>query len=75
MNHSRINPFLIGFLNMLLGFAGTCGTIYVLSLIDKVSFFTKVKDPVMMTILIACPIIAGAYAYFRARKNRLASNA
>lgn len=68
MNHSRINPFLIGFLNMLLGFAGTCGTIYVLSLIDKVSFFTKVKDPIMMTILIAAPLVCGISAYVRARK-------
>ena len=73
MNHSRINPFLIGFLNMLLGFAGTCGTIYVLSLIDKVSFFTKVKDPVMMIILIACPIVSGVSAFIRARKQKLAA--
>ena len=46
-----------------------------LSLGDNIPFLTKVSDPVMMTILIACPIIAGAFAYFRVRKNRLASNA
>ena len=68
MNHSRINPFLIGFLNMLLGFAGTCGTMYVLSLIDKVSFLTKIKDPVMMVFLIAAPLACGISAYVRARK-------
>ena len=49
--------------------------IFMLSLGDNIPFLTKVSDPVMMTILIACPIIAGAFAYFRVRKNRLASNA
>ena len=73
MNNIRTNPFLIGVINAVLTFAGSCGMIYILSLIDKVPFLTKVKDPVMMIILIAFPIICGVSAFIKARKERQAS--
>ena len=73
MNTIRSNPFLIAVINALGVFAGAFGTIYILSLIDKVSILTKIKDPVMMTILITCPIVSGVSAFIRARKQRPAA--
>ena len=73
MNTIRSNPFLIAVINALGVFAGAFGMIFILSLIDKVSILTKIKDPVMMTILIACPIVSGVSAFIRARKQRLAA--
>lgn len=75
MNTLRNKPLAIAAINALVVLVGSTGMIFMLSLSDNTSFFSKVKDPVMMTILIACPIIAGAFAYFRVRKNRLAANA
>ena len=75
MNTLRNKPLAIAAIHAFVVLAWSTGMIYMLSVSDNTSFFTKVKDPVMMTILIAGPIIAGAYAYFRARKNRLAANA
>ena len=72
MNTIKSTPFFSAVLNALVVFAGAFGTIYVLSLIDKVSILTKIKDPVMMIILIACPIISGVSAIMKARKQRLA---
>lgn len=72
MNTIKSTPFFSAVLNALVVFAGAFGTIYVLSLIDKVSILTKIKDPVMMIILIACPIISGVSAFMKARKQRLA---
>ena len=75
MNTLRNKPLAIAAINALVVLVGSTGMIFMLSLGDNIPFLTKVSDPVMMTILIACPIIAGAFAYFRARKNRLAANA
>ena len=73
MNTIRSNPFLIAVINALGVFAGTFGMIFILSLIDKVSILTRIKDPVMMIILIACPIVSGVSAFIRAKKQRLAA--
>ena len=75
MNTLRNKPLAIAAINALGVLIGSTGMIFMLSLGDNIPFLTKVSDPVMMTILIACPIIAGAFVYFRVRKNRLASNA
>ena len=73
MNTIRSNPFLIAVINALGVFAGAFGMIFILSLIDKVSILTRIKDSVMMIILIACPIVSGVSAFIRARKQRLAA--
>ena len=73
MNTIKFNPFLTAVLNAFGVFAGAFGTIYIFSLIDKVSILTRMKDPVVMAILIACPIISGVSAFIRARKQRLAA--
>ena len=73
MNTIKPNPFLIAVINALGVFAGAFGMIFILSLIDKVSILTRIKDPVMMIILIACPIVSGVSAFIRARKQKLAA--
>ena len=73
MNTIRSNPFLIAVINALGVFAGAFGMIFILSLIDKVSILTRIKDPVMMIILIACPFVSGVSALIRARKQKLAA--
>lgn len=73
MNTIKSNPFLIAVINALGVFAGAFGMIFILSLIDKVSILTRIKDPVMMIILIACPIVSGVSTFIRARKQKLAA--
>ena len=69
MNTARRNPFVTAILNAILTFAAGAGTIYILSLAQKIPFLTKVKQPAMLIILIAGPIVAGISTYFRAKSD------
>jgi hypothetical protein len=70
MNTVRRNPILIAIMNAVLTLAAGAGTIYILSLVQKIPFLTKVQQTPMLIILIAGPIIAGISAYFRAKSDR-----
>ena len=70
MNTTKRNPVVIAILNSILTFAAGAGTIYILSLAQKIPFLTKVKQPTMLIILIAGPIVAGISTYFRAKSDR-----
>ena len=69
MNTVRRNPILIAIMNAVLTLAAGAGTIYILSLVQKIPFLTKVKQPAMLIILIAGPIVAGISTYFRAKSD------
>ena len=69
MNTVRRNPILIAIMNAVLTLAAGAGTIYILSLAQKIPFLTKVQQPAMLIILIAGPIVAGISTYFRAKSD------
>ena len=71
MNMIQTNPLLIAIFHALLSFAGICTGVFLISVLDKVSFLTVAKDPGMMFMLIACPIIGGVSAFIEARERRM----
>ena len=68
MNTSKFNPSHMAVINTLLSFIGAVASIFVISLIKDVSFLTIAEDPVMMTILFVCTILAGVSTLIRDRK-------
>ena len=73
MNMIKTNPSLTAGLHALLSFAGICVGVFLVSVIDKVTFLTVAKDPGMMFMLIACPIIGGISVFIEAREERPAA--
>ena len=66
MNTIQTNPFLTTILHALFAFAGACAVVFLISLLNILPVLTMAKDPGMMFILIAFPIIGGVSAFIKA---------
>ena len=62
----QTTSFLITVLHALLAFAGACGVVFLISLLNILPVLTMAKDSGMMFILIAFPIIGGVSAFINA---------
>lgn len=69
MNIIKSNPFINAILNAIIALGLTCGAIYARSLIDNVSFLTKLNNPLLLFLLITCPIVCGISTFAKTKRK------
>ena len=64
MNSDRTNPFLIAFYTTIVALIVTCSLVFIFSMFDKTTFLLRMKEPVELTLLIACSLFTGICSFF-----------